>query len=104
MPGVSQGAGSIMVSPSRSPKAPIMATSFRSSTRRFLVNLWGYVDAARRTVLNLLFLAIIVAIVVALLRGGAPSLAEKTTLVMALKGPLVEQRGGNVRDNAIAQA
>ena len=81
-----------------------MATSFASSTRRFLANLWGFVDAARRTVLNLLFLAIIIAIVVALARGGAPALADKTTLVMALKGPLVEQRGGNVRDNAIAQA
>jgi protease-4 len=81
-----------------------MATSAMSSTRRFFARLWGFVDAARRTVLNLLFVAIIVAIVFALTRGGTPALADQTTLVMALKGPLVEQRGGNVRDNALAQA
>src|SRR5436305_609191 len=73
-----------------------MATTFLSSARRVLANVWGVLDAARRTVLNLLFLAIIVAIAVALLRSGTPALAEKTTLVLALKGPLVEQRGGTV--------
>ncbi len=80
-----------------------MATSFLSSTRRLLANLWGFVDATRRTVLNLLFLAIVIALIVMVVRSGAPALADKTTLVMALKGPLVEQRGGTVRDNAIAQ-
>lgn len=80
-----------------------MATSFLASTRSFFANLWGFVDAARRTVLNLLFLLIIAAIVFALLRSGPAALGEKTTLVMALKGPLVEQRGGDVRDNALAQ-
>ena len=81
-----------------------MARSFLASTRGFLANLWGFVDAARRTVLNLLFLAIIVAVVIALMHNGPTALADKTTLVLALKGPLVEQRGGSVRDNAIAQA
>jgi protease-4 len=81
-----------------------MAMTFLSSTRRFFARLWGFVDAARRTVLNLLFLAIVVAIIVAFAKSGAPALADQTTLVLALKGPLVEQRGGNVRDNALAQA
>ena len=80
-----------------------MATSFLSSTRRFLVNLWGFIDATRRTLLNLLFVALVVALLVAVAKNGAPALSEKTTLVLALKGPLVEQRGGNVRDNALAQ-
>jgi protease IV len=81
-----------------------MATSFLSSTRSFLANLWGFIDATRRTLLNLLFLLIVVAVVVALIKGGAPTLADKTTLVLGLQGPLVEQRGGSVRDNALAQA
>jgi len=81
-----------------------MATSLLSSTRSFLANLWGFVDAARRTVLNLLFLLIVVVLVVAAIRSGPPALSEKTTLVLALQGPLVEQRGGSVRDNALAQA
>ncbi|HEY4065849.1 MAG TPA: signal peptide peptidase SppA [Burkholderiaceae bacterium] len=81
-----------------------MAMTFLSSTRRFFARVWGVVDATRRTVLNLLFLAIVVAVIVVLARSGAPALADQTTLVLALKGPLVEQRGGNVRDNAIAQA
>jgi protease IV len=81
-----------------------MATSFLSSTRSFLANLWGFVDATRRTLLNILFLLIVIAVGVALVKGGAPALADKTTLVLSLQGPLVEQRGGSVRDNALAQA
>ena len=81
-----------------------MATSFLSSTRSFFANLWGFIDSARRTVLNLLFLLIVIAIIVAVVKGGAPALDDKTTLVLALKGPIVEQRGGSVRDNALAQA
>ena len=81
-----------------------MATSFLSSTRSFFANLWGFVDAARRTVLNLLFLLIVIAVAVAVVKSGPPALSDKTTLVLALQGPLVEQRGGSVRDNAVAQA
>jgi len=81
-----------------------MATSFLSSTRRFFANLWGFIDAARRTVLNLLFLLIVIMLLVAVFKTGAPALDDKTTLVLALKGPIVEQRGGSVRDNALAQA
>ncbi len=81
-----------------------MAASFLTSTRSFFANLWGFVDATRRTVLNVLFLLIVIAILVAVVKGGAPALDDKTTLVIALKGPIVEQRGGNVRDNALAQA
>ena len=80
-----------------------MAMSLLSSTRRVLGKVWGVVDAARRTVINLLFLLIVIALVVAVAKSGAPALADKTTLVLALNGPLVEQRGGSVRDNALAQ-
>jgi protease-4 len=81
-----------------------MASSQASAFRRFFGSLWRFVDATRRTVLNLLFLIIVIAIVVAIAKSGTPALADKTTLVLALQGPLVEQRGGSVRENAIAQA
>jgi protease IV len=81
-----------------------MASSFLSSTRGFLANLWRFIDAARRTVFNVLFLLIVVALIVAIVKSGPSPLDDRTTLVLALKGPIVEQRGGTVRDNAIAQA
>jgi len=81
-----------------------MASSHPGAVRRVFSRLWGVVDATRRAVLNLLFLAIVIALVVAFARSGTPALADKTTLVLALQGPLVEQRGGSVRENAIAQA
>ena len=80
-----------------------MATSFLGASRSFLGNLWGFIDAARRTVLNLLFLVIVIALVIGVVRSGPPSLADKTTLVLGLSGPIVEQRGGSVRENALAQ-
>ena len=80
-----------------------MATSFLSSTRRLFTNFWGFIDAARRTVLNLLFLLIVIALLIAVFKSGGPGLDDKTTLVLALQGPIVEQRGGNVRDSALAQ-
>ena len=81
-----------------------MAASFLTSTRSFLANLWGFVDATRRTVLNVLFLLIVIVLLVAVFKTSGPGLDDKTTLVLALNGPIVEQRGGNVRDNALAQA
>ncbi|MEP7299283.1 MAG: signal peptide peptidase SppA [Burkholderiales bacterium] len=80
-----------------------MATSFLGASRSFLGNLWGFIDAARRTVLNLLFLVIVVALLIGIIRSGPAGLADKTTLVLALNGPIVEQRGGSVRENALAQ-
>lgn len=77
-----------------------------SAARRWTHRLWSGVDAARRGLLNLLFLAVVAGLLWALLRGiggSAPLLAEKTALVLTLRGPLVEQRAGGVRDNALAK-
>ena len=65
--------------------------------------LWWFVDATRRTLLNLLFLALLVFIAVALVRREAPVLQDNTALVLDLQGPLVEEQSGGVRDNALAQ-
>ncbi len=64
--------------------------------RRFFGGLWSLLDFARRLVLNLLFLAIVTAVLVAWFAAGRqPSLQEKTALVLDLRGELREQyRGG----------
>lgn len=74
-----------------------------SLLRRGLGAVWWFVDAARRTVLNLLFLALIALLLFALVRREAPVLLDNTALVLDLKGPLVEEQSGGVRDNALAQ-
>ncbi len=71
--------------------------------RRGIGALWWFLDATRRTLLNLLFLALIVLIGVALLQREAPTLRDDTALVLELQGPLVEEHPGGVRDNALAQ-
>ena len=74
-----------------------------TSLRRLLGGIWWFIDASRRTLLNLLFLALIVFIAVALFRREAPVLQDNTALVLDLQGPLVEEQSGGVRDNALAQ-
>jgi protease-4 len=66
--------------------------------RSFFSRAWRVLDASRRVAVNLLFLLIVVAFVAALLGGPGP-LREKTALVLDLKGPLVEQRPGGLRDD-----
>jgi len=73
-----------------------------SSLRRGLGALWRGVDATRRFVLNLIFLLILIAFVWALFGGGLKPLAPKTALVLDLKGELVEERAGSVRDSVVA--
>src|SRR5471032_2298343 len=59
---------------------------------------WRMLDAGRRTVLNLLFLALLIVLAYAIFGGGVKPLAPKTTLVLDLKGQLVEQSSGSVRE------
>ena len=69
---------------------------------RGLAFLWRLLDRTRRAVLNLLFLLLLCALLYAILHGGVKPLASKTTLVLDLKGQLVEQSGGGVRDTLLA--
>jgi len=76
----------------------------RSWLRRWSGRLWWLIDGTRRLVFNLLFLALLVALVFALTRGkGVPALEEKTALVLGWSGPLVEQRSGSSRDSLLSQ-
>jgi protease-4 len=73
-----------------------------SSLRRGIGALWRGLDATRRFVLNLLFLVILVALVWGMFGGGLKPIAPKTALVLDLKGELVEERAGSVRDSLVA--
>ncbi len=62
--------------------------------RRFFGFIWSAIGFFRTLVLNLLFLAIVVAIVAAWLYEERPTVAPDTALVLDLSGPIVEQRTG----------
>ena len=63
---------------------------------------WRAVDVTRRTIFNVLFLALLVFILWGLFGGGVKPLVPKTALVLDLKGMLVEQSAGSVRDALMA--
>ena len=64
---------------------------------------WWLLDGTRRVLLNLLLLALLIAIVVGLATRGPKALQDKTTLVLDLKGALVEQFSGSAREQLMAQ-
>lgn len=71
---------------------------------RFLAKAWWLVDASRRTVLNLLWLGLLIGLVYLIAQRGPKPLQDKTALVLDLKGQLVEQFSGSLREQALAQA
>lgn len=75
--------------------------SFKSLNRG-LGKFWRAIDATRRTILNLLFLAFLIVVLWAIFGGGVKPLGAKTALVLELKGALVEQSAGSVRDALMA--
>ena len=75
-----------------------MTRSPFSYLRRGFAFCWRMLDAGRRTILNLLFLAVLIALAWAIFGGGLKPLGPKTTLVLDLKGQLVEQSNANARD------
>jgi protease-4 len=75
-----------------------MAESNPGWLRRTVGGFMRVVDAARRLVLNLLFLLIVGVLVLALFASTHLRLSDNTTLVMQLKGDLVEQYTGSARE------
>ena len=80
-----------------------MPSTRRASARIWFGRFWRAVDTTRRVVLNLLFLAIVIAIIAAWVRSGGPALQPKTALVLDLHGRLAEQKAGNLRRSALDQ-
>jgi protease-4 len=75
-----------------------MARSPFSYLRSGFAFFWRALDAGRRTILNLLFLVLLIALAYAIFGGGFKPLGPKTTLVLDLKGQLVEQSNVNARE------
>jgi protease-4 len=73
-----------------------------SSLRRGAGMFWRALDATRRTILNLLFLAFLVIVLWTIFGSGVKPLGARTALVLELKGALVEQSAGSVRDALMA--
>ena len=63
--------------------------------------IWTGLDTTRRIFFNLLFLLILIMILFAVFSSAKP-LAAKTVLVLDLKGELVEQHAGTVRDALVS--
>lgn len=70
--------------------------------RRVIGGLWNGLDFTRRLVVNLVFLVILVLVIAALFKGEEP-LKDKTTLVLAPKGEIVEQYAGDPGEIAFAK-
>ena len=80
-----------------------MSASNPGPARRFFRGAWRVVDVSRRVVLNLLFLLIVIAVLVALARSGPASIADKTALVLRIDGTVGEQKSGTLRSTALDQ-
>ena len=76
--------------------------STQSGPRRFFGFIWRFIDGTRRAILNLIFLLIVIVIVIGF-TAGSKRIEDKTTLVLDLKGELVEQATGNVRETLASQ-
>lgn len=74
-----------------------------SIARRLVVGAWTALDFTRRALMNLLVLLLLIALVWALLRPGPQPVADRTTLVLDLKGPVREQFAGATRDDMLRQ-
>ena len=73
--------------------------------RRFFLGLWRLLDFSRRLVLNVLFLAVAVVLLIAWFSGDTPPrLQADTALVLNLQGDLVEEYTIGPREAAIAEA
>ena len=67
-----------------------MADTRRGPLLRFIIGIWNTLNFARRLVLNLVFLAILVFVLAAIFQSR-PALQQQTALVLDLEGAIVEQ-------------
>jgi protease IV len=80
-----------------------MSREKKGFLRLWAGRLWALVDGTRRAVFNLLWLALLIGVPVALLMGRADKMEDRTVLVLDLAGPLVEQGAGGTRETLLRQ-
>ena len=84
--------------------APASAPRRRGPIAAFFLFLWDALNFGRRLLLNLLFLLLILLLLAAMFGGGkVKPIAERSTLVFAPKGALVEQFTCDPLSRALAQ-
>jgi len=66
-----------------------------------VIRIWRFISAVMLVAINLVFLAIVAAIVLALLPEGRPEVPKRAALVVAPEGRLVEQLSGDPVERAI---
>ena len=71
---------------------------------RWFQSLSRWIDTGRRIVLNLLFLGLLAAVLWVIIDSRPTALGQRTTLVLDLNGPLVEQDANGLRDSVLEQA
>ena len=82
-----------------------MLNTTLSTLGRGLRGAWRLLDATRRTLLNLLLLLLLGGLLWAVLKPSAPSLKDKTALVLDIRGAVVEQRASlSLRAQVLGQA
>jgi protease-4 len=81
-----------------------MASEQPGLLRRLFGWLWAGINFARRLVLNLVFFAIVAALVVAWLVESRPRVGDDTALVLAISGRIVEQYTGGPSEVALSEA
>src|SRR6476659_7866205 len=81
-----------------------MNATRRGPIARFFKGLWDAMNFTRQLVFNLLFFGLLLLILAALAGGGARPLLDRTTLVIAPEGKLVEQYSSDPISRAIARA
>jgi protease-4 len=68
-----------------------MTHEHRNPLIRILAGIWSGIDATRKLAVNLLFVAIVVALLALVFGSDEPDIADGSALVVAPKGQLVEQ-------------
>ena len=76
----------------------------RHEWRQGLGSFWRGIDLTRRVVLNVLFLAIVIAVLVVVFRDDTPKVPETTALVVSPAGVLVEQKTGQSVSRMVDEA
>ncbi|ANB18406.1 signal peptide peptidase SppA [Dokdonella koreensis] len=77
-----------------------MADTRRGPLLRFIIGIWNTLNFARRLVLNLVFLAILVFVLAAIFQSR-PALQQQTALVLDLEGAIVEQYSTAATERAL---
>lgn len=80
-----------------------MMTKRKSWLSEIIRGLWHLVDMGRRVTVNLIFLALAVLVIAALLGDRGPTVEKGSALVIAPRGPIVDQLSGNPEERALAR-